>query len=100
MSNTSNLDDSVTIGIQYSIMREAISRSQYAVQMLSKHLFSVDDPDNTNWIDDVAYDTGLNAAHLRDIFLSGIPMTLQDYLILSDYAEIDPVNDPEANKLM
>ena len=82
---------------QYSIMRHAIGRSQYVVRQLAKHLFSLNDEDSKMWIDEIAYNTGIDAAHLRSIFFSGEPMTLQDYIILSDIAEIDPLNDPDGN---
>lgn len=76
----------------------AIEQSQYATRRFAKMLFNVNDVNNVVWIDEVAIGTGIDASHLRAVFFSGAPLTLQDYIILADYTGIDPLFEPNANK--
>ncbi|MBQ8109565.1 MAG: hypothetical protein IJ124_05330 [Clostridia bacterium] len=90
--------NAVTSRKQYDVMRNAIEVSQYATRQLAEQLFNVDNDNSIEWIDYVSDNTGLDATHLRAIFFSGVPMTLQDYLILANYAGIDPISDQDANR--
>ena len=96
--NNESIFDVPMMREQHCIMQNAIGVSYYVKRRFARELFTFDDPEGVFWIDDVARNTGIDAAHLRNVFFSGEPLTLEDYLILSDHLGIDPLNDAEANK--
>ena len=86
--------------VENSIMLNAIELSQFVTQQLFHRLFVYDSElGRMVGIDDVAEWTGINASHLRDIFFSGFPMTLQDYIILSNCAELDSLDEMDYIRL-
>lgn len=86
--------------VENNIMLNALKRSNFITQQIAKQLFMFnDDLGRVVGIDDVAEGTGISAAHLRDIFFSGVPMTLQDFLILSDFAELAPLDELDFNRI-
>lgn len=76
-----------------AIMRSSLIRVNYAIEALADSLFRWNDLNELEWLDDVARQTGISETRLHDIFFSGSAITLQEYCILSDFAEIDPIND-------
>lgn len=78
---------------QAAIMRRAIDISHYALRQFADRLFSPADLNDITTFDDIARETGIDTGHLLRVFLSGEPLTLQDYLILSDFTGIDPIHD-------
>lgn len=81
---------------QHATMELSMRRTQYAIQQLAQALFTHGDH-GFDWIPQIADETGISEVHLRGIFFGSEIMSLQDYIILSDYAEIDPINDAVAN---
>lgn len=76
-------------------MSSSLKRVNYALDRLAEKLFTENDLGEFEWLDEVAEHTGMDRTHLYNIFYGSEAITLQDYCILSNFAEIDPINDPD-----
>ena len=74
---------------------QALSELHYIIRRLCNEVLN--DVGTPLTICEISEQTGISEEHLRSIFFEGETLSLLDYIILSKYADVNPIAEYETN---